>query len=53
VTFYWIFRIEPKWSSGIGRRLKATVSPEIRPERQAQILVNQAKNVIRNRGLTI
>ena len=33
--------------------LKATISPEMKPERQAQTLVNQAKNYIRNRGLRI
>jgi hypothetical protein len=33
--------------------LKATISPEIKAERRAQMLVNQAKNYIRNRGLRI
>ena len=33
--------------------LKATITPEMKPERQAQMLVNQAKNYIRNRGLRI
>jgi hypothetical protein len=33
--------------------LKATISPEIKAERQGQMLVNQAKNYIRNRGLRI
>ena len=33
--------------------LKATISPEIKAERQAQMLVNQAKNYIRNRELRI
>jgi hypothetical protein len=32
--------------------LKATISPEIKPEKQAQMLVNQAKNYIRNTGIT-
>jgi hypothetical protein len=31
--------------------LKATISPEIKPEKQAQMLVNQAKNYIRNTGI--
>ena len=31
--------------------LKATISPEMKPERQAQMLVNQAKNYIRNTGI--
>jgi hypothetical protein len=30
--------------------LKVTISPGIKAERQAQMLVNQAKNYIRNRG---
>ena len=31
--------------------LKATVRPEIKPDKQAQMLVNQAKNYIRNTGI--
>jgi hypothetical protein len=33
--------------------LKATISPEMKPDRQAQTLLNQAKNYIRNSGLRI
>ncbi|HEY5741134.1 MAG TPA: hypothetical protein VIS99_01225 [Terrimicrobiaceae bacterium] len=33
--------------------LKATISPEMKPERQAQMLINHAKNYICNRGLRI
>ena len=35
------------------KSLKATVSPHMKPEQQAQTLVNQAKNYIRNTGLRI
>ena len=30
--------------------LKATINPELRAERQAQMLIDQAKNYIRNRS---
>ena len=33
--------------------LKATISPEMKPEREAQMLVNHAKNYIRNTGIRI
>jgi hypothetical protein len=33
--------------------LKATISPEMKSETQAQVLVSQAKNYIRNSGLRI
>jgi hypothetical protein len=33
--------------------LKATISPHIKPEQQAQALVNQAKNYIRNTGIKL
>ena len=33
--------------------LQATISREMKPERQAQMLVSQAKNYIRNSGLRI
>ena len=39
----------PSWS----RASKATISPEMKPEQQAQALVNQAKNYIRNTGIKI
>ena len=35
------------------KSLKATISPNIKPEKQAQTLVNQAKNYIRNTGMKI
>ena len=35
------------------KSLKATVSPNMKPEKQAQTLVNQAKNYIRNTGIKI
>ena len=35
------------------RSLKATISPEMKPERQVQALLNQAKNYIRNTGIKI
>ena len=33
--------------------LKAAISPEMKPERQAQTLITQAKNYIRNTGIRI
>jgi hypothetical protein len=33
------------------RSIRATISPKIKPEQQAQALVNQAKNYIRNTGI--
>jgi hypothetical protein len=33
------------------RNIRATISPKIKPEQQAQALVNQAKNYIRNTGI--
>jgi hypothetical protein len=33
--------------------LKATISPDMKPEKQAQMLVNQVKNYIRNTGMKI
>ena len=35
------------------KSLKATISPNIKPEKKAQTLVNQAKNYIRNTGIKI
>ena len=35
------------------KSLKATISPEMKPETKAQALVNQAKNYIRNTGIKI
>ena len=33
------------------RNIRAIISPKIKPEQQAQALVNQAKNYIRNTGI--
>jgi hypothetical protein len=35
------------------KSLKATISPEMKPETKSQALVNQAKNYIRNTGIKI
>jgi hypothetical protein len=35
------------------KSLKAAISPNVKPEQQAQTLVNQAKNYIRNTGIKI
>jgi hypothetical protein len=35
------------------KSIKATISPEMAPERQAQVLVTQAKNYLRNKGMKI
>jgi hypothetical protein len=35
------------------KSLKATIGPHMKPEKQAQTLVNQAKNYIRNTGIRL
>jgi hypothetical protein len=35
------------------KSLKATIRPNMKPEKQAQTLINQAKNYIRNTGIKI
>jgi hypothetical protein len=35
------------------KSIKATISPKMPPERQAQALVTQAKNYLRNQGIKI
>jgi hypothetical protein len=35
------------------RNIRATISPKMKPEQQAQALVSQAKNYIRNTGMKI
>ena len=35
------------------RNIRSTISPKMKPEQQAQALVSQAKNYIRNTGLKI
>jgi hypothetical protein len=44
----WLDRPE---QSELVTSFKATISPEMKPERQAQMLINQAKNYIRNKGM--
>ena len=46
----WLERLE---QVDLVKSLKATISPDMKPERQAQVLVNQAKNYIRNTGMKI
>ena len=43
--------LEKPEQADLVKSLKATISPEIKPEKQAQMLVNQAKNYIRNTGI--
>jgi hypothetical protein len=45
--------LEKPEQSELVKSLKATISSNMKPEKQAQTLVNQAKNYIRNRGLRI
>jgi hypothetical protein len=35
------------------QNLEATISPDVKPERQAQMLLNQAKNYVRNTGIKL
>jgi hypothetical protein len=35
------------------KSIQATISPHMKPEQQAQALVNQAKNYVRNTGMKI
>jgi hypothetical protein len=35
------------------RNIRSTISPKLKPEQQAQALVSQAKNYIRNTGMKI
>jgi hypothetical protein len=46
----WLERPE---KADLVKSLKATISPEMKPETKAQALVNQAKNYIRNTGIRI
>src|SRR5882672_8422268 len=45
--------LEKPEQAELAESLKATLSPHTKPEQQAQALVNQAKNYIRNTGLKI
>jgi hypothetical protein len=35
------------------KSIKATISPDIKPEKQEQALLTQAKNYIRNQGMKL
>ena len=45
--------LEKPEQADLVKSLRATISPEMRPEAKAQALLNQAKNYIRNTGLRI
>ena len=45
--------LEKPEQADLVKSLKATISPDMKPEKQAQMLVNQAKNYIRNTGMKI
>ena len=45
--------LEKPEQADLVKSLKATISPEMKPETKAQALVNQAKNYIRNTGIKI
>jgi hypothetical protein len=45
--------LEKPEQADLVKSLKATFSPEMKPEAKAQALLNQAKNYIRNAGIRI
>jgi hypothetical protein len=45
--------LEKPEQADLVKSLRATISPETRPEAKAQALLNQAKNYVRNTGLRI
>ena len=45
--------LEKPEQADLVKSLRATISPEMRPEAKAQALLNQAKNYVRNTGLRI
>jgi hypothetical protein len=45
--------LEKPEQADLVKNLKATISPDMKPETKAQALVNQAKNYIRNTGIRI
>jgi hypothetical protein len=45
--------LEKPEQADLVQSLKATISPHMKPENNAQALVNQAKNYIRNTGIKI
>ena len=45
--------LEKPEQADLVKGLKATISPDMKPETTAQVLVNQAKNYIRNTGIKI
>jgi hypothetical protein len=45
--------LEKPEQADLVKNLKATISPDMKPETKAQALVNQAQNYIRNTGIKI
>jgi hypothetical protein len=45
--------LEKPAQADLVKSLKATISPEMKPDAKAQALVNQAKNYIRNTGIKL
>jgi hypothetical protein len=45
--------LEKPEQADLVKSLKATISPEMKPDAKAQALLNQTKNYIRNTGLKI
>ena len=45
--------LEKPEQADLVKSLKATISPDMKPEGQAQMLVNQAKNYLRNTGIKL
>ncbi len=45
--------LEKPEQADLVKSLKATISPDMKPETKARVLVNQAKNYIRNTGIKI
>lgn len=45
--------LEKPEQADLVKSIKATISPNMRPERQDQALVTQAKNFIRNQGIKL
>ena len=43
--------LEKPEQADLVKSLKATISPEMKPEAKVQALLNQAKNYIRNTGI--
>ena len=45
--------LEKPEQADLVKSLKATISPELKPEAKAQALLNQAKNYVRNMGIHV